>query len=60
MSVWSVHPRIRGEHAIKSEQEMTRNRFIPAYAGNTWSEGTWSCRTAVHPRIRGEHSRTDY
>ena len=33
-----------------------RNRFIPAYAGNTPRAGTQTSLPTVHPRIRGERS----
>ena len=34
----------------------SRNRFIPARAGNTRGNTPWRTAGAVHPRSRGEHS----
>ena len=33
-----------------------RQRFIPAWAGNTWEYSTDAERVQVHPRVGGEHS----
>ena len=47
-------PRGRGTH-IQPRMPMRRNRFIPAWAGNTPSTWAPSSRSAVHPRVGGEH-----
>ena len=48
-------PRMRGTHADVRKRIM-RDRFIPAYAGNTTAIGCRTCCQAVHPRVCGEHS----
>ena len=50
------HPRIRGEHMIRTVVSAKRWRIIPAYAGSTVKNGTFSTGIWDHPRIRGEHS----
>ncbi len=35
--------------------EFLRLRFIPAHAGNTWSDAHRDSRCRVHPRACGEH-----
>jgi len=50
-----VHPRMRGEHALKRAPCHIQVRFIPACAGNTKKEDIGQNIVAVHPRMRGEH-----
>ena len=33
---------------------MALARFIPAYAGNSWTTCLWTLSFSVHPRLRGE------
>ena len=50
-------PRMRGTH--EPLQFLRRvQRFIPAYAGNTYGEATGEREGAVHPRVCGEHPYT--
>ncbi len=56
MSIESVHPRGRGEHAPSSFSLAAPSWFIPAGAGNTSPCGSLSKPHAVHPRGRGEHA----
>ncbi len=47
-------PRVRG--TLRGSQNWSgSDRFIPARAGNTWSECAGSQTQAVHPRACGEH-----
>ncbi len=47
-------PRMRGtQHS--EYLELTRERFIPAYAGNTSSSTDGGKSKTVHPRVCGEH-----
>ena len=47
-------PRTRGTRRHVEPVNRDR-RFIPAYAGNTWSAAVARTHTSVHPRVRGEH-----
>ena len=47
-------PRSRGTPMVTSPV-WPFTRFIPALAGNTWSDPGLSSRSPVHPRARGEH-----
>ena len=46
---------MRGTLAEES-QPLLRNRFIPAYAGNTLISCAWTNWVSVHPRVCGEHA----
>ena len=46
-------PLTRGTHYCPQHQNK-RNRFIPAYAGNSCSNAPVSATIPVHPRLRGE------
>ena len=48
-------PRMRGTRR-PAIQRPCRERFIPAYAGNTTASNTTSVSRAVHPRVCGEHT----
>ncbi len=48
-------PRGRGTRYF-SRQDADRNRFIPAWAGNTRQLPPASTYAAVHPRVGGEHA----
>ena len=52
-----VHPRSRGEHAMRRWTWRWRPRFIPAPAGNTRQNHRRGEIASVHPRSRGEHRR---
>ena len=72
----TVHPRTRGEHAMKVDEHhevigssphargtpieelgaRINDRFIPARAGNTHRARARAACRAVHPRTRGEHT----
>ena len=57
----SDHPRIRGEHCLKSSRKgPSRARIIPAYAGSTSWRLTDAMVEGDHPRIRGEHVKLSY
>ena len=56
MSVSGSSPRLRGTRG-DSESLFCRFRFIPAFAGNTYSPGLESPVLPVHPRVCGEHFR---
>ena len=47
-------PRTRGTQYL-FRLEITKSRFIPAHAGNTYKGQMQSVTTTVHPRARGEH-----
>ena len=47
-------PRMRGT-LRRDPARQPVDRFIPAYAGNTWCATTIWTRWAVHPRVCGEH-----
>src|SRR3972149_87980 len=47
-------PRTRGTRLLGEGLEHVE-RFIPAYAGNTYLATRSSTFDAVHPRVRGEH-----
>ena len=49
-------PRARGTRGVPPQQ-LPRDRFIPASAGNTAAPRPARSATAVHPRERGEHLR---
>ena len=55
MSSNGSSPRVRGT-LIASATTLSRQRFIPACAGNTVSIGSSASPIAVHPRVCGEHS----
>ena len=46
-------PLTRGTHLARLYR-IHRNRFIPAYAGNSFLEKMLTSSIAVHPRLRGE------
>ena len=48
-------PRMRGTRTPLIQSDW-KGRFIPAYAGNTPSQGTGTITVPVHPRVCGEHS----
>ena len=50
-----VHPRSRGEHALRTRRGLGGLRFIPARAGNTGHRRIERGSLSVHPRSRGEH-----
>ncbi len=59
---WSWHhggagssPRGRGTRS-HHQQDISRRRFIPAWAGNTALERAARIAATVHPRVGGEHS----
>ena len=47
-------PRGRGTHGKGTNQDL-RERFIPAWAGNTHSPEILRRQVSVHPRVGGEH-----
>ena len=47
-------PHTRGAPALARRRAMQK-RIIPAYAGSTVKNGTFSTGIWDHPRIRGEH-----
>ena len=51
-------PRGRGTRVV-SFAGLPRNRFIPAWAGNTRGSGQSRVARSVHPRVGGEHGSTD-
>ena len=50
-------PRGRGTR-LRSRHDPQRNRFIPAWAGNTTRCSPAVCSITVHPRVGGEHSNS--
>ena len=54
MTFESVHPRLRGELAMRIHGNRLNYRFIPAYAGNSLASVHTQSALAVHPRLRGE------
>ena len=57
---WSLRdtgssPHTRGAH-LNANSKINRHGIIPAYAGSTVKNGTFSTGIWDHPRIRGEHS----
>ena len=56
----AVHPRLRGELAIYSNNLKMSSRFIPAYAGNSFYKRHEYDILAVHPRLRGELSGRNF
>ena len=53
----AVHPRWRGEQAVRVDARLHRQRFIPAGAGNRPDLPGQRANSAVHPRWRGEQVR---
>ena len=51
----TVHPRVCGEHFLRSRMILSQPRFIPAYVGNTMVCRLPPIMAAVHPRVCGEH-----
>ena len=52
-------PRMRGTPFVVRNEE-GRQRFIPAYAGNTQQHTCNRLHRAVHPRVCGEHNPVPY
>ena len=55
LTLFSVHPRPRGEHSGPHVFPFGVQRFIPARAGNTSPQWPSAALLPVHPRPRGEH-----
>ena len=51
----SVHPRVRGEHALLPVFAETVNGPSPRARGTPWRALQQQTRRPVHPRVRGEH-----
>ena len=52
----SVHPHMRGEHAVGERRPARVWRFIPTCVGSILSGGELRHGLSVHPHMRGEHS----
>ena len=49
------HPRVRGEHLLRTGQRGGLSGIIPACAGSTGQRGRHGVAHGDHPRVRGEH-----